>query len=909
MTPPRRSSSSSASTAAASSSTAKFNVFEFNEEDARVEIASERFLDKFANPKKNCASPLAKYTFLQAFSKGPQNLHKDISSDPIDVDAEAHEITQELNSSLEDTRSKPSEAGNCGMDHKCAQAKSCSVDVSLQENTAKDMSSFDGFQKINFDFENDSHDIICNDDISSQVSASSTSTSTSEDIEVSFGDKLMEQGSAAFEIVRNAKKKVVDVFPDLILYGDIYSTNSRLTFSHSFVKIEGSNVHGSGGTFKFEWSIDNVVKIESCWCEQVETAMINLFLTSEDSGEDGNTNQGFKELKFAVYDPYWSKTEEVVKSLDVRYTDIWKDIFEFGTDIGKTSQFDKNRHVSQMHYFPTFDETFDEIIYPKGEPDAVSISKRDIELLQPETFVNDNIIDFYIKYLKNKIPPNEQNRFHFFNCFFFRKLADLDKDPSSACNGKEAFQRVRKWTRKVNLFEKDYIFVPINYSLHWSLIVICHPGEVACFQDEEIKESSKVPCILHMDSLKGCHKDLKNVIQSYLCEEWKERHQDMADDVSSKFLHLRFVSLELPQQENLYDCGLFLLHYVERFLNEAPVNFNPFNITKFSDLSKWFPPLEASLKRAQIQKLIYDIFRDNSPKVLRTDCVGKSSTSEDKMETDTFGGSCHPTLWEGNFFCSAKQGSDNQFPAASPTRAISSFREPGIIFKNLHGTVGDSSSVNCRQGVTCRRRGFMSPIEEIEELDEETTVAPLLMKDSQDAVLASDLPSTSYSRSPEASLQGFSMNFKNALEGHSYSRTSAGVSWNTLEIETQENCPQEKIEGSKLPDNSNMLEHCSSTSSEELADCVVQDSQEENDMDDDDDAVASVKSPSSLEGNGNPVTKKFDLHETIDLEDDDSVGKEEPPSSESDEHDAKRRRLVETEGERRITRSLLKEFS
>lgn len=45
----------------------------------------------------------------------------------------------------------------------------------------------------------------------------------------------------------------------------------------------------------------------------------------------------------------------------------------------------------------SFDETFDEIIYPKGEPDAVSISKRDIELLQPETFVNDNIIDFYIK--------------------------------------------------------------------------------------------------------------------------------------------------------------------------------------------------------------------------------------------------------------------------------------------------------------------------------------------------------------------------------------------------------------------------------------------------------------------------------------------------------------------------------
>lgn len=67
------------------------------------------------------------------------------------------------------------------------------------------------------------------------------------------------------------------------------------------------------------------------------------------------------------------------------------------------------------------------------------------------------------RYLKNKLPTDEQERFHFFNSFFFRKLADLDKDPESASDGRAAFQRVRKWTRKVNLFEKDYILIPVNY--------------------------------------------------------------------------------------------------------------------------------------------------------------------------------------------------------------------------------------------------------------------------------------------------------------------------------------------------------------------------------------------------------------------------------------------------------------
>ena len=68
-------------------------------------------------------------------------------------------------------------------------------------------------------------------------------------------------------------------------------------------------------------------------------------------------------------------------------------------------------------------------------------------------------------------------------------------------------------------------------------MVICHPGEVArcsgkffihwaniwspiCHNfcpvtDEDLMKSMKVPCILHMDSIKGSHGGLKNLIQRY----------------------------------------------------------------------------------------------------------------------------------------------------------------------------------------------------------------------------------------------------------------------------------------------------------------------------------------------------------------------------------------------------------
>ncbi|PNX76463.1 Ulp1 protease family carboxy-terminal domain protein, partial [Trifolium pratense] len=69
----------------------------------------------------------------------------------------------------------------------------------------------------------------------------------------------------------------------------------------------------------------------------------------------------------------------------------------------------------------------------------------------------------------------------------------------------------------------------------------------------------------------------------------------------------------VPQQENSYDCGLFLLHYLELFLDEAQFNFNPLRITKFSNFlnSDWFPPAEASLKRTFIRRLIFELMENH----------------------------------------------------------------------------------------------------------------------------------------------------------------------------------------------------------------------------------------------------------------------------------------------------------
>ncbi|KAI5404478.1 probable ubiquitin-like-specific protease 2B isoform X2 [Lathyrus oleraceus] len=408
--------------------------------------------------------------------------------------------------------------------------------------------------------------------------------------------------------------------PDYIVYQDNYYMGPMLTFSHCCIKINVSTASMKQGAFDLEWGLDDLIDIKCQLFQSSGTVIIKINVISRNANQLDHLSDtsGIEELEIAVVDSNWSLIHKKITTLNVKYLAIWNVMLNMDVEDNET------KSGGSRCYFPNFEEPFDEVIYPEGDPDAVSLSKRDFDLLQPDTFINDTIIDFYIQYLKNQIQEEEKPRFHFFNSFFFRKLVDLDKNPSSASDGKAAFLRVRKWTRKINLFEKDYIFIPVNFNLHWSLIVICHPGEVVNFNDKELANSLRVPCILHMDSIKGNHSGLKNLLQSYLWEEWKERHKDAPEeDLSALFSNLRFLPLALPQQDNSYDCGLFLLHYLELFLAEAPLTFNPFKLTKFSNFlnADWFLPAEAYLKRTLIQKLISELVENHgSREISSSDC-------------------------------------------------------------------------------------------------------------------------------------------------------------------------------------------------------------------------------------------------------------------------------------------------
>ncbi|KAK8958160.1 Ubiquitin-like-specific protease 1C [Platanthera guangdongensis] len=72
--------------------------------------------------------------------------------------------------------------------------------------------------------------------------------------------------------------------------------------------------------------------------------------------------------------------------------------------------------------------------------------------------------------------------------------------------------------------------------------------------------------------------------------------------------------LHVPQQKNEYDCGIFVLYFIERFLEEAPQRMRKHDLSMFH--AKWFKPAEASNLRKKILDLLVEEFlKSQSPGV------------------------------------------------------------------------------------------------------------------------------------------------------------------------------------------------------------------------------------------------------------------------------------------------------
>lgn len=94
-------------------------------------------------------------------------------------------------------------------------------------------------------------------------------------------------------------------------------------------------------------------------------------------------------------------------------------------------------------------------------------------------------LDFLFKRISRNQPSNEtSNGVKFFTTHFLSRLAE------------SGIERVLSWTlgkKKINVFEKKFIFAPYNKDLHWALFVIVNPGLILKTRNNDYQECQEWP--------------------------------------------------------------------------------------------------------------------------------------------------------------------------------------------------------------------------------------------------------------------------------------------------------------------------------------------------------------------------------------------------------------------------------
>ena len=235
--------------------------------------------------------------------------------------------------------------------------------------------------------------------------------------------------------------------------------------------------------------------------------------------------------------------------------------------------------------------------YPAGEKDAVEISYKDMELLEPKKWLNDNIIGFELRYIQNTLRPQER-KIHLFDTYFLESLR----------RRKDSRDQRRRLVQHVDLLNCELLIVPVNVvNSHWFLMVVCL---TEAGRSVQVMDS----CAL---TLNEDHRNAYKLILSFLEEEWETENKSSLTET----IPLRVV--QIPQQNNSFDCGLFMLRFIGLICGMTVGHFLELTLMDTTDR-----PVNADALRDQLRTKLQQLNMDQGGLTQVATCDKKCRLSE-----------------------------------------------------------------------------------------------------------------------------------------------------------------------------------------------------------------------------------------------------------------------------------------
>lgn len=183
------------------------------------------------------------------------------------------------------------------------------------------------------------------------------------------------------------------------------------------------------------------------------------------------------------------------------------------------------------------------------EMDKIHIKRAEFLALKDSGWLTDNIINFYFMLLSKRV---NSLKVYAMNSFFYPKLKRCGQTG------------VRNWTKNVDIFSYDIIIIPIHSKDHWSLCTV------------NIKDK----LIYYLDSLQSSHFEAEEcfgIIKDYLFSENIKKKKEIIHRYEWNCSSLK----EIPQQANLFDCGIFVCLFAEYICANKKLMFSPDDIYFF----------------------------------------------------------------------------------------------------------------------------------------------------------------------------------------------------------------------------------------------------------------------------------------------------------------------------------------
>ena len=198
-------------------------------------------------------------------------------------------------------------------------------------------------------------------------------------------------------------------------------------------------------------------------------------------------------------------------------------------------------------------EKVDEALRP-GDPDEIlaellkiPISRLDMATLRPGQWLNDEVINFFLKLLEQREVEATWPSCHFHQTTFYPKLAE---EPAGY-----KYSHVAEWTRGKDVFSKDLIMVPIHRPGHWTLAVI----------------NMKQQRFEYYDSLRGPPGFVFENLRRWLEDESLDKKGVSLD--TTGWTEVVWKQGQTPQQRNSWDCGMFLIRTADWLARGAVLSF------------------------------------------------------------------------------------------------------------------------------------------------------------------------------------------------------------------------------------------------------------------------------------------------------------------------------------------------